>query len=48
MAFVRTKICFCLLRNAIMALRGSRSLKSMSVQMADTDIKVAVSECNIE
>ena len=40
MCFVRTKINFSLIKSLVLCIRGSRSIRSDSVSIADTDIKL--------
>ena len=45
--WLRTKLSFCLLKTALLCIRGSRSIKSISEPFTTTDIPVAVYEANI-
>ena len=47
MGMVRTKINFSLIRSMILCIRGSKSVRSQSLELSNLDFKVATQECEL-
>ena len=46
-AWVRTKLCFSLLRTANLCIRGSKTLRPRNIDLASTNISVAAAETGL-